>query len=86
MRISGAYSAYSTVAVKNTPAPQKSRERSATDSVSISAAASDYQLARRAVNDTPDVRAAQVAQLRTQIEAGTYEVNAAAIAAKILRG
>ena len=86
MRITGAYSAYTTYPVKNTPAPQKARGQAGTDSVSISAAASDYQLARRAVADLPDVRANHVAHLRAQIEAGTYQVDTASIAAKILRG
>ena len=55
-----------------------------TDGTSLSAAAQELLKARRAVQDAPDVRADLVAELRRQVQAGTYTVDAREIARKLL--
>ena len=57
---------------------------SRTDGASLSSAAQELLKARRAVQDAPDVRADLVAELRRQVQAGTYQVDARAIARKLL--
>ena len=57
---------------------------SRTDGTTLSSAAQELLKARRAVQDAPDVRADLVAELRRQIQAGTYQVDARAIARKLL--
>ncbi len=55
------------------------------DSVVISDAAKEVQEARNRLNDIPDVREEKVAQLRNQIQNGTYEINAEKIAGKLIK-
>jgi len=90
MRITNAYSTYAVQATKNTnttqPLGRVDRARSDSDSVSLSAQASDYQVARRAVANAPDVRADRVNQIRERLEAGTYNVSSYAVASRIFQG
>ena len=87
MRIAGAYSAYSIYHQRNSGASTRVEQsaRQDADSVSISTQAGDYQMARRAVDDTPDIRESLVNQIRDMIEAGTYQVPARDVAARILQ-
>jgi len=55
------------------------------DTVMISDAAKRVQEARRQLDDIPDVREEKVSQLRSQIQNGTYEINADKIAGKMLK-
>ena len=55
-----------------------------TDGTSLSAAAQELLKARRAVQEAPDVRADLVEELRRQVQAGTYKVDAREIARRIL--
>lgn len=55
-----------------------------TDGTSLSSAAQELLKARRAVQDAPDVRADLVAELRRQVQAGTYKVDAREIARRLL--
>ena len=57
---------------------------SRTDGTSLSSAAQELLKARRAVAEAPDVRADLVAELRRQVQAGTYTVDAREIARKLL--
>ena len=57
---------------------------SRTDGTSLSSAAQELLKARRAVQDAPDVRADLVAELRRQVQAGTYRADAGAIARRLL--
>lgn len=50
----------------------------------LSARAEEIRAARAALADTPEVRAQRVAELRAQVEAGTYRVDAAKVAERIL--
>jgi flagellar biosynthesis anti-sigma factor FlgM len=54
------------------------------DSVSLSSRASTLRRVLPSVADTPDVRAARVEALREQIAGGGYEVDAEAIAHRLL--
>jgi negative regulator of flagellin synthesis FlgM len=55
------------------------------DTVMISDAAKRVQEARRQLDDIPDVREDKVSQLRSQIQNGTYEINADKIAGKMIK-
>lgn len=54
------------------------------DTVEISARARELARAQKAVEAAPDVRADKVAELKKQIDEGTYDVPAEALAAKLL--
>lgn len=54
------------------------------DNVTISQAGYDYQIVKKAVADTPDVREDKVAQLKAKIESGSYKVDAGDFASKLL--
>lgn len=54
------------------------------DQVSISQAGRDYQIAKNAVSEASDIREDKVAQLKSQIDAGTYSVDAGSFASKLL--
>ena len=71
---------------KNGPAaeqPDKSAPK--TDTVVISDAAKRVQEARAQLDEIPDVREDKVAELRSQIQNGTYQVDAEKAADKLLR-
>ena len=55
------------------------------DTVVLSDAAKRVQEARRQLDDIPDVREEKVSQLRSQIQNGTYEINAGKIAGKMIK-
>ena len=55
------------------------------DTVVLSDAAKRVQEARRQLDDIPDVREEKVLQLRSQIQNGTYEINADKIAGKMIK-
>ena len=55
------------------------------DTVIISDAAKRVQEARRQLDEIPDVREDKVSQLRSQIQNGTYEINADKIAGKMIK-
>lgn len=54
------------------------------DKVTISQAGYDYQIVRKAVAETSDVREDKVAQLKARIESGSYKVDAGDFASKLL--
>jgi negative regulator of flagellin synthesis FlgM len=54
------------------------------DQVSISQAGQDYQVAKTAVAEASDVREDRVAELKSQIQAGTYSVDPGSFASKLL--
>jgi flagellar biosynthesis anti-sigma factor FlgM len=56
-----------------------------TDTVVISDAAKRIQEIRNQLDQIPDVREEKVAQLKNQIENGTYQINADKIAEKIIK-
>lgn len=54
------------------------------DEVQISSLGHDYQIAKQAVADAPDVRADKVAQLAANVNSGRYKVSAEDFADKLL--
>jgi negative regulator of flagellin synthesis FlgM len=54
------------------------------DQVSISQTGRDYQVAKAAVAEASDVREDKVAELKSQIQAGTYSVEPGSFASKLL--
>jgi len=56
-----------------------------TDTVVISDAAKRIQEAKMQLDEIPDVREDKVAQIKKQIENGTYEINAQETAAKMIK-
>jgi negative regulator of flagellin synthesis FlgM len=55
-----------------------------TDAVEISSIGKDIQTVKAAVKAAPDVRANKVADIKKQIEAGTYNVSGESFADKLL--
>lgn len=60
------------------------RYTAGTDQVSISKAGRDYQIAKNAVSEAADVNEDKVAKLKARIQAGTYSVDTASFANKLL--
>jgi negative regulator of flagellin synthesis FlgM len=56
------------------------------DSVQISDGLRTLQRANELVRNAPDVRAERVAELRRQVETGTYSVSAVDLASKMING
>ncbi len=54
------------------------------DAYEISQSAKDYQVAKKAVSETPDVREDKVAQIKEAIASGTYNVSSQEIAEKMV--
>lgn len=72
---------YSSNTVKKT---EKKKVEAAKDNLQISQAGRDYQIAKKAVSEAPDVRADLVADIKSRLEAGTYDVSADAFAEKVI--
>lgn len=54
------------------------------DEVQISRAGRDYQVAKQAVAEAPDIREDKVAALKNSIASGNYKVEAGDFAAKLM--
>jgi negative regulator of flagellin synthesis FlgM len=86
VRITGAYGVYKAQPVKKVTSatPLKGASKTGSiDSVSFSAVANELNVARKALREVPDIRDNIVAELREQLNAGTYNVSASDIAARI---
>jgi flagellar biosynthesis anti-sigma factor FlgM len=72
---------------KTDPAGEKDAQpqRLKTDTVVISDAAKRIQEVQKQIQAIPDVRADKVAEIRNQIESGTYQINADQIAGKMIK-
>jgi negative regulator of flagellin synthesis FlgM len=72
---------------KTEPAGEKAAQPQGlkTDTVVISDAAKRIQEAQKQIQAIPDVRADKVAEIRNQIESGTYQINADQIAGKMIK-
>ena len=55
-----------------------------TDQLNISSTGRDFQIAMDEIKNQPEVRTEKVDELRNQIKAGTYNVDAKSIAEKML--
>lgn len=63
---------------------QKASSTSQMDQLQISSFGKDIQTAKAAVADAPDVRAERIASIKAQMQNGTYKVDNAAFAEKLL--
>ncbi len=54
------------------------------DKLNISNAGKDLQVAKKAVNEAPDVRSEKIASIKAAIDNGTYDVSGEAFADKIM--
>jgi negative regulator of flagellin synthesis FlgM len=66
-------------------AEQPEQQQNKADTVALSNAAKNIQEAQKQLEAVPDVREDKVAQLKEQIENGTYEIDAEKIADKMLK-
>ena len=55
------------------------------DEVQISSLGRDYQIAKQAVQDSSDIRADKVAELKAKVDAGNYSVDNGDFASKLLQ-
>lgn len=65
------------------PTVSKAKSVYGSDKVEISQFGKDFQIAKQAVADAPDVRADKVAEVKAKLDAGTYNVSADDFAAKL---
>jgi negative regulator of flagellin synthesis FlgM len=66
--------------------PEKAeKQQTKTDTVVLSDAAKRIQEAKKQLDAIPDIREDKVAQLKEQVENGTYEIDAEKIADKMLK-
>ena len=72
---------------KTDPAGEKADQPQGlkTDTVVISDAAKRIQEAQKQIQAIPDVRAEKVAEIKSQIANGTYQINADQIAGKMIK-
>lgn len=76
--VSNIYQANSTQQIAKTSRSTKS------DKLEISQMGKDYQVAKAAVANTPDVRMDKVNEIKERMEAGTYNVSSEEVANKLL--
>lgn len=85
MRID-AYSQISQVYGVNTKMKTSSASKVySADKVEISSFGQDLQIAKKAVSESPDVRAERVAELKAKVQNNTYEVDAESFADMLLK-
>lgn len=68
----------------NASRTEKKKVEAQKDKVHISQAGRDYQIAKKAVAQAPDVREELVAKIKGKVQSGTYEVPADAFAEKVI--
>ena len=54
------------------------------DKIEISKEAKDYQIAKQAVKNAPDIREDKVSDMKTRLESGTYNVSNSDLVDKLL--
>lgn len=64
---------------------QPEKQQAKADTVELSDAGKRVQEAHKQLESVPDIREEKVAQLKEQVENGTYEVDAEKVADKMLR-
>lgn len=72
---------YKASSVKNTA---KTKGRSFSDTLELSQAGKDYQVAKQIVARTPDIRETKINEIKQRMEAGTYKVTIEQVADKIV--
>ena len=64
---------------------QQSGSVSFSDQIQISSLGKDFQTAKAAVAESPDIREALTASIKAKVQNGTYQVDNAAFAEKLLQ-
>lgn len=68
----------------NAKVKSTNKKEKASDSLELSQTGKDYQIAKQAAKDAPDIREDKVNQLKEQLKSGTYQVTGEEFAEKIL--
>ena len=84
MRINGINAMNQVYANKAKKAYSTSSASSSKDTLALSDFAKELSVAKKAVDQTPNVRQARVEEIKQQMQAGTYNVSANQIADKII--
>lgn len=85
MRIGGLTQVQQLYSAQKKSGVQKKAGTSFSDQVQISSLGKDYQTAKTAVANSPDVREELVASLKERIQNGTYEVSGGDFADKLIK-
>lgn len=85
MRVSGIGNILGTYNAQKIAPIDSKRDIKKKDMVNISSAAKEYQIAKKELTQSPDVREDRVKVIKEQIESGTYNLNADEIADKIVK-
>lgn len=85
MRIGALTQVQQLYSTQKKPGIQKKAGASFSDQVQISSMGKDFQAAKTAVANSPDVREELVASLKERIQNGTYEVNGGDFADKLIK-
>lgn len=80
-RISSIYQTYKSQSLVNT---KKSEETSEMDEVSLSDTAKDFRSIYKMLGNVPDIRQEKVDTIKKQMDEGSYKVDSAEVAQKIL--
>ena len=83
MRIDAYQQVQQVYSTKQTQKLQKGQTASPQDQLQISTKGKDIQVAKQAVDSTPDIREELVAALKSDVQAGTYRVGADTFAARL---
>ncbi|MCL2048314.1 MAG: flagellar biosynthesis anti-sigma factor FlgM [Defluviitaleaceae bacterium] len=86
IRVSSVYKAYTIQPSRSVGRTEKSEKTSSerVDSVSLSAQAGEFQIARKAALSAPDIRESLVGRIQEMLDSGTYHVSSNDVAAGIL--
>lgn len=69
---------------KQTARTREVARTKARDELTISSTGRDYQIARQALNNVPDIREDKVAAIKSRMADGSYQVSADSFAAKVI--
>lgn len=84
MRIEAYTQVHQLYKTANTKKNQKASSASFSDQLQISSVGKDFQTAKAAVANSPDIREEITAPLKASIQAGTYQVSGESFAQKLL--
>ncbi len=68
-----------------TSGTEKTQKAKAKDEVQISETGKDFQIAKMALQEAPDVREEKIAAIKSSMDAGTYKVDSSDFANKVIQ-
>lgn len=71
--------------IKKTSPVSRAKSASGQDKLEISQFGRDYQVARQAISDSPDIREDRVSALKEKIDTGNYDVSPSDFARKLMQ-